>query len=243
MKTYLKPEVYEKLAMEYALGTMTQRVRKRFETLMAKHPYIEVVVDEYQHRLGHLVEHLPEEKPHQRVWNSIESALDAEVVTAKETQLEPKSGGSSWWNFFSMKTMGVAFSVLLAVVIAIPLMSSKDVVMISSELTSTNNEPMVEVVARKSDMMLEVKMMDDIKVPEGMRLALWCYPKKQGEKPMDMGTLASKGATEMEIDKKVWKGLQEASRFVVSFEPMESKADAPTGQALFKGKLQMLTKA
>ena len=45
---YQNPEVFEQLAIEYAVGSMKGRARKRFEALMETHFYLRAVVDAYE---------------------------------------------------------------------------------------------------------------------------------------------------------------------------------------------------
>lgn len=226
--------------MEYTLGVMSARVKSRFERLMADHPYIAASVAEQQYKLGHLVEHLPGQQPPERVWAAIESALD-ERDDAHQTSAQSESKGPAWWNFLNMKLVGVAFSLLLAVFVAVPLMQQNkaEPTVISSMLMSESEEAMLEVVATKDDMMMEVKVMHDIEVPEGMRLALWCLPKGQDEKPMNMGTVAVSGMTEMPIDKSTWRGMKEAGSFAVSVEPMDTAVGNSMGRVLYKGPIQL----
>ena len=61
-KRYQNPELFEQLAIEYAIGSMSGRARKRFEALMETHFYLRAVVDAYEDKFAHLVELLPDEK-------------------------------------------------------------------------------------------------------------------------------------------------------------------------------------
>ena len=48
MKRYQNPDIFEHLAMSYALGTLQGKARLRFEKLMSKHLYLRAVTYAYQ---------------------------------------------------------------------------------------------------------------------------------------------------------------------------------------------------
>lgn len=66
IKRYQNPEIFEQLAMEYAVGGLHGRARKRFEALMETHFYLRATVEAYEYKFAHLVELLPDEKPSDR---------------------------------------------------------------------------------------------------------------------------------------------------------------------------------
>ncbi len=78
--SYLKhkqtPEIFEQLAIEYTVGSLHGRTRKRFEILMETHIYLRSLVDDYENIFAHLVELLPDEKPSKKVWSAIEKHID-----------------------------------------------------------------------------------------------------------------------------------------------------------------------
>lgn len=77
MKRYQNPDIFEYLAMSYALGTLHGKPRRRFEKLMTHHLYLRAVTDSYQQQLAPMTELLPEEIPPERVWDNIARQLPA----------------------------------------------------------------------------------------------------------------------------------------------------------------------
>jgi anti-sigma-K factor RskA len=77
---YDSPELRERLAAEYVLGTMPSRVRRRFERLLAGDPTLARVVGDWADRLSPLDALTPAVDPPARVWHMVESRIGAEVA-------------------------------------------------------------------------------------------------------------------------------------------------------------------
>jgi len=93
-KRYQNPEVFELLAMEYAVGSLQGRARQRFEVLMDTHFYLRATVDAYEAKFANLVELLPEKQPSNQVWNNIEAHIKESSMTTAKSSAEEKA---PWW--------------------------------------------------------------------------------------------------------------------------------------------------
>lgn len=241
MNRYQKPEVYERLAMEYSLGTLKGQARRRFEKLMDIHPFIRVAVDDFDEKLAVLAEQLPDVAPPASVWNTIE----ASITSQQHNETRKDSVAFSLLTFFTKKSYALAGIMILVSALFIfgnPTFFSTDTpVIIKSTLVSTQNEPMAEVVAIKSDMKMRIKLMKGVVVPEGKTLTFWCMPKDPSKPAMNMGALVSTGSNEMALTKQAWLGLIDANEFVISFEPSNANNVSPT-ENLYTGKIEALTR-
>lgn len=241
MNRYQKPELYERLAMEYSLGTLKGQARIRFEKLMEIHPFIRVAVEEFDQKFSLLAEQVPEVSPPDSVWKNIEASINAQP----EDATKPEKESFSLLNFFSRKGYALAGIMILVSALFIfgnpEFSSSKAPVMYSATLVSSENEPMAEVVAMKSDMKMRISLKERIDVPAGKTLTFWCMPKDPDMPAMNMGTLVASGSNEMEMTQQVWRGLMDASEFVISFEPINHKTLTPSDN-LYKGKIQAITR-
>ena len=234
-KRYQNPELFERLAMEYAIGMLHGGARKRFEALMEKHLYLRATTEAYEHQFARLAELLPEEQPNPRVWKKVEKHTSKNVSKKKSEATAP------WWQSLSVKMMGFAATVFLAVTALFVLLPTHTADAYVSVLESESHKPMAVAMANP-DEGIEIKFVEEIKVPEGMELKLWCFPKKQGEKPMMMGTLASSGNSVIKLDSKMWQGLADVSTLAISLEPANmSKVESKTGKTLFEGSLKVLS--
>src|SRR5262245_27304328 len=96
MASYRNPELRDRLAAEYVLGTLTGRARSRFQSLMRYDRDLREVVAGWEARLVPLAAAAPEIAPPPRVWQ----ALDRRI---RRAQRAPR-----WWE-------GLAFWRALAV--------------------------------------------------------------------------------------------------------------------------------
>jgi len=72
---YDDPELLERLAAEYVLGTMPSRSRRRFERLIASNPVIARAVGAWADRLAPIDTGTPAEEPPGRVWRAVEARI------------------------------------------------------------------------------------------------------------------------------------------------------------------------
>ena len=67
MKRYQNPDIFEPLAMAYALGTLQGQARQRYESLMDKHFYLRAVTEAYERQFMGLAEAVPPVNPPESV--------------------------------------------------------------------------------------------------------------------------------------------------------------------------------
>ena len=77
---YEDPELRERLAAEYVLGTLPSRARRRFERLLAEDPELARVVAAWADRLAPIDTATPAEQPPARVWRAVEARIAAGVA-------------------------------------------------------------------------------------------------------------------------------------------------------------------
>lgn len=242
MNRYQKPEIYERLAMEYVVGSMQGRARARFETLMDEYPFIGVTVQEYEQRFYPLLDEVPEREPHLRVWKNIKSSINEQVMDEQKSNVSKAQLSEDkvpWWDWLFRKGYALAavFLLVSGVYLIQTSVDDQDYRSINAHIVSqAEASPVAYMSASKEVMELSVKWLDEIAVPQDKQAYLWCLPK-DGGKPMNMGVLASNSSMQMAIDEKVWKGLLDASQFAISYEPVNSKVDVPSGDYQFMGEL------
>lgn len=235
-KRYQNPEIFEQLAIEYAVGSMQGRARKRFEALMDMHFYLRAVVDAYENKFAHLVELLPDAQPSKKVWNNIETHINASIEKQSKKQKAP------WWkNSLFKQSFGLAAMALI--VSAVLLFNPMDKTTFntptaySAVLESASNDLVAFTKIKKSSMKLSVNIMKTVKIADDMELTLWCHPKGGGM-PMKMGTISKSGKTEIKISKEEWRNFKNVGQLAISIERKNDKSvRQPTGKILLKGQL------
>ena len=230
LKRYQNPELFEQLAIEYAVGSLHGRARKRFEALMDTHFYLQAVVDAYENKFAHLVELLPDEKPSDKVWNNIEAHIQASA---------PQEEKTSWWKTsFFKQGFGMVFMALVVAgaLFLNPMDGTPVATAYASVLESDTNETMAVTKIDQSNMNLSIDIMKPMKIDENMELTLWCHPKGGGM-PMKMGTVSKTGKTDIKISKEEWQNMKNVGMLAVSVEHKGGTANKPTGKIILKGQL------
>ncbi|MEE9446047.1 MAG: anti-sigma factor [Cocleimonas sp.] len=245
IKRYQNPELFEQLAIEYAVGSLHGRARKRFEVLMDTHFYLQAVVDAYENKFANLVELLPDEKPSDKVWNNIEAHIKEskkETKQAATSQLSSQPEKSQWWQTsFFKQGFGMAFMALViaGALFLNPMTGTPVATAYSAVLESGANEAMAVTKINQAEMKLSIDIMKPMKIDDSMELTLWCHPKGGGM-PMKMGTISKTGKTDIKISKKEWQNMKDVGMLAVSVEHKgENLLKKPSGKIILTGQLNI----
>lgn len=90
---YSRPELADRLAAEYALGTLRGGARRRFESLLPAHPTLRQASADWERRLAQLAVSTEPVSPSPRVWSGIQQRLFAGSASIQA------AGGlvTRWW--------------------------------------------------------------------------------------------------------------------------------------------------
>lgn len=236
---YLLPERLDRLAREYALGTLAGRARRRFERVMRQSPAAAMAVGVWQERLAGLAASVPPVEPRAAVWQGIERRLFADAA--------PAARPSPWrWlgTLLSGRTLGGALAgVLLCVFVLrmqpalVGLEPSRETLPASyvGLLADAAGQPTVLASSRRHGRVLTIKMLQPVAVPAGRVAQLWALPKDGGA-PFPVGTVPAQGAGRITLADSSEKLFFNVARLAVSFEPMAARpGDRPSGDFVLSG--------
>lgn len=233
LKRYQNPEVFERLAMDYAIGMMKGRARKRYEKLMEQHFYLRAVTEAYENNLANLTAFLPEKTPPAHVWNNIQKELQF-----KHAEHKKRSSLFGWWHILGAQMAGLIASLSLLFGIGFSLVNSSSVSAYMAVMESTkSHKPMVMATAKKGEG-LYIKFMEESNMPDDMSMKLWCIPKSGG-KPMMMGDVNEKEVW-VKLDKSTWQGLEDIGKLAISLEHKDMQAETPQGKIVYEGDLMVM---
>lgn len=225
------PELIDRLAAEYVLGSMRGAARRRFADHARRNPAIQTAISRWEAHLTPLASRVPAIDPPTRVWQRIEARLDARASKATPTSVGSQGFWSSlafWRNWGLAATLACA---LLSLGIALRQPAAVDP-MLTAVLAEDDQIARVLVAQPKSNM-LNVKMVKPWKTMNGMALELWVIPKDGA--PRSLGVIKDDGETAIVLvglDGKLANGMM----FAISKEPPGgSPTGAPTGQVMCKG--------
>jgi anti-sigma-K factor RskA len=108
---YDNPQLRERLAGEYVLGTLPRRARQRFRRLMAADPELAGLVSDWARRLGPLDDATPAGEPPARVWRAIERRI--ENAAAAPLSSLPWLGALALWRGLALGAAAAAAGLML----------------------------------------------------------------------------------------------------------------------------------
>ena len=226
------PELRDRLASEYVLGTMRGAARRRFQEYLKRDDALRSDVARWETHLTPLADRLPAVTPPARVWARIEAQLD------RASGIKSTVSGGFWSNIGFWRTLGLGASGLAAVLL-FSLLSPKTQLLeyqpvLTAVLAEDNNDARLYVEQPKSDL-LTVKLVKPWKANSGIAHELWVIPKDGA--PRSLGVINDTTDTKINVaglDARLANG----ALFAVSLEPMGgSPSGAPTGKVVCKGSI------
>ena len=248
---YARPQLAERLAAEYAMGTLRGPARRRFEALLTSHPNLRRAVHDWERRLQVLADSTPPVAPRPEVWSRIERRLFSTATrdaAAANDAHDPSPGAivQRWWQRLGLwqgaTGLASAAAVVLAVLISRPQPEAPAqppiVVVMAAQpgVAATGIQPAGFVASVSGDgRSLVLKPLDEHQqVAVNKALELWAVPA-QGA-PRSLGLVSDHGLTTV-LRAQL---LKNTAAFAVSVEPPGgSPTGAPTGPVISVGKLQL----
>jgi anti-sigma-K factor RskA len=241
VKRYQDPEVYERLAGEYVLGTLRGGALRRFERLMHERPYIRYAVDTWEDRLNPLAESLPDTVPDPRVWKAISKGIKTSSRSQTgESAIQAAGKDTGFWQSLGMWQAATALmSVLLAVVVLMPQQKNNSMPMPSyvAVLESDSKTPMMVTMGDSTKRVVSVRIMQMPEVGDDQDIQLWAM-RGHNQSPLPVGILQKDNMeTQLSFSKPQWQeNIKGAKMFAVSFEPKGgSPSGQPSGKMMYKG--------
>ena len=229
-----KPELHEKLAAEYVLGTLQGRARARFKRWLNDNAELRQVVEQWQNRLSPLAEMASPVTPPAWIWRKIRKHI-----------AQQKTG---WWhNLNFWRPVALAATGLAFVVLAINLVGIIKVTPVTEEVQPAfwavltdpkTQKPVLIASASRNSKQLRIQTMEaEIDMPSDRSLELWAIV--EGKTPRSLGLVANAGKTTMLLTTVATQALANTSALAISLEPKGgSRTGAPTGPVLYVGALK-----
>ncbi|HEU0229940.1 MAG TPA: anti-sigma factor [Burkholderiaceae bacterium] len=235
---------WDRLAAEYALGTLRGAARARFETMLSRYPELAAATARWQDALGVLDSHDAPVQPPDRVWRAILSRLPPAQQTPQGT---PSSQQHTMgvrgrarlfvdrWGW-RLASLTLAAGLLVSVLRPFHPQSSgvtpsPIAVLSSSQPTTPRQELVISLDATKKKLIVTPL---DLRQPEADHsLQLWLIAP--GRKPASLGLIAAETTTVIDLHAQ---RLNQGIALAVSIEPLGgSPTGQPTGAVLYAGKV------
>jgi anti-sigma-K factor RskA len=220
---YDDPQLRDKLAAEYVLGTLQGAARARFQSLMRYDPGLRSVVSDWEGRLAPLAHAGADIAPPERVWQALSKHLAG----------EPRR--THWWESLALwrglAATGAALALVLAIVIGISPESEPPMSMIAV-MNDTQGRPAMTVSwpsmqAVRDRPLLRIRVVQEHPVmAPGTAWELWMLPGGEG-KPVSLGLITTDVDQVMELKPELAARIERAWGIAMTVEP---KGGSPTGQ-------------
>jgi anti-sigma-K factor RskA len=234
---YLLPERLERLAREYALGTLAGPARRRFERVLRQTPAAVRAVGVWQERLGSFAAAVPPMQPRDSVWRGLEGRL---FVSAR-----PVPQGPFQWlgGVLSLRALGgVVAGALLCVALLrfqpglIGLEPQREVLPQSyvGLLTDSAGRPTVLASSKRHGRLMTVKLLRPVDIPAGSVAQLWALPSDGAAFPV--GVVPGSGTATVALADTSEKLFYDVPRLAVSIEAAPAKPGGkPSGEFVLSG--------
>ena len=247
------PELLDRLASQYALGTLRGGARRRFETLAREHPSVRAAAMVWQTRLAGVNELQAHATPSAVVWTRIENLvraeLDAATMRSRKAPTQANTKPAGWWQGLAIwRGLAVAGAVatVVAIVTGVNLKSQMggEIGRLQAQLLAA---PQIEYVAVLADDKSAASMLVTFD-PKNKKLVLqrvggyqeagdrslqlWALPPSGG--PRSLGVLGSDKLLQLTANDG---DIRTVPTLAISLEPKGGvpSAGGPTGPVLFTG--------
>jgi anti-sigma-K factor RskA len=237
---YAQPELVDRLAASYVLGTLSARARRRFERLQRERPDVELAVARWESRLGQLAQSVPAAQPSPRVWAAIEAH------TRPSARADARQGGRArWWMPAGLGLGGVVAGAALAVAVLLSapsLLFTPDQVALRAGqklpqsyvglLTDATGNGKLLASSLRHGRTLTVKVIGPIQPPAQGRLVLWAVPADAP--PFVLADVPTSGSATSQLPDTSEKLLSKVGKLMVTVETAAAPT-APSGPPVYTG--------
>jgi anti-sigma-K factor RskA len=232
---YLVPEQLDRLAREYALGTLSGAARRRFERFLRQTPAAMRAVGAWQERLGGLAGAVPAMQPSESVWRTLEQRLFAPAPSRPFSWLRGLLTGRALGGALAGVLLGVALLRLQPGLIGMEPQSEVLPQSYVGLLTDSAGKPTVLASSRRHGRLMTVKLLQPVDIPAGSVAQLWALPA-DGSAAFPVGVVPGGGTATVALADTSEKLFFNVSRLAVSIEAAPAKAgDKPSGEFVLSG--------
>jgi anti-sigma-K factor RskA len=219
---YADPELLDRLAREYVLGTLRGPARRRFEAICRSDPAAQRRVREWEDRLLGLSLALEPIRPSPAAWQGVLARLGLDAGTAGT----PRRPGNAW---------RFAIAAMLAVVVAglgwMLATRTGDPTAIA-RLAPEGGAAIWNVETYPDRGRLRIVVAGSVPAEAGRSYELWALP--EGGAPVSLGLMPSERTETRRLSAAQLEALARSRQVAVSLEPSGgSPTGAPTGPVVY----------
>lgn len=234
---YERPELLEKLAGAYVLGTMGARARRRFTRLLAESPQAQRAVAQWNNELAPLNASVPPLAPPPDVWQAIAARTAPGAARATATAVAAAPAERGWWRGLLAGWGRPAIAFGLGAVLAVGFVDNNahmfgmhhmDAALPASYigiLSDAQGEATLTVGSHRHGETMKIKVLKPFAIPDGKVAMLWALP--QDGAPVALASVPASGDVMVRLNAHAEVLFRNVSKLAVSFES-DPAAKAPS---------------
>lgn len=228
---YDNPQLIQRLASEYVLGTLTGRARRRFESWMRDSYHVRSAVWHWERQLSPLAESANSVQPRARVWERVQERTGAKAE--RELARVPWFERLGWWRGFSL--VATAAALVLAVMLARTPTEVPPAQQYVAVVNGPEAQPLWVVSVDATQGRLAIRSHNAAAPAATNSYELWILPAG-GAAPRSLGVMPTgTGSVDTELPVELRPLLASAQGLAVSLEPAGgSPTGAPTGPVVYQ---------
>jgi anti-sigma-K factor RskA len=215
---YEQAELLDRLAAEYALGTLRGSARRRFERLCVQSANARRALYRWEEDWSAVSLALPPVQPSARVWTNVSRQIFGEPVAPPRAR--------RWRTWQLAAAAGLVAVVLIAGLIMRQL--APPPLQTLAVLGTDTAHPVWRLERRLPLTALTIAVVGTVPQAAGKSYELWALPR--GAAPVSLGLLPAAGSAERALSERQRLALLAADKVAVSVEPLGgSPTGSPTG--------------
>jgi anti-sigma-K factor RskA len=238
---YQRPQLIDRLASEYVLGTLRGPARRRFEAWTRAYIPARRAVHWWEQRLAQIAMDLPAVAPPARVWSRIEQRIAPHTRPREDA----RRSSAPLWQALAAGLAAVAIGLLAVLTLREPQVQERVQIQVQVQavqpsqtaIVADTTAPLWVVNAFPETQQLQVRALRPIPVDPNRVFELWMLPTS-GAAPVSLGLLPATGTTTLPLPAAAAQLLAASSTLAVSIEPLGgSPTGAPTGPVVYTAPL------
>jgi len=239
---YSRPELRERLASEYVLGTLQGRARPRFQQLLRADAELQARVAFWEQQLTPMAAPLSAAAPSAKVWQAI-----AARVAPRQQAVQARPGWmlrdlARWLDLRTLGSVAAGLLVGVAVTLMAPMLLERGAMDVAESqlpesyvgvLATADGRTGVIASSRRHGTVMDVKQVQRMPVTAGDTLFLWTIEADGKTRPI--GPVPQGSFVQVPLSEPSEKLFASATELAVSIEPANSAPVQPSGAFVYRG--------
>ncbi len=240
---YRRPELRDRLASEYVLGTLHGRARRRFQQLLREDLELRDCVAFWERELTPMAAPLSVSAPSAKVWEGIAArvAPHERATHAKAAQAEP-GWLARWFGLRSLAPLAAGLFLGIGATMIGPSLVGQGTSELSETqlpqsyvgvLATTDGRTGLIVSSLRQGKVMDVKRVAQVPVPDGRTLFLWAI--EADGKTRAIGAVPQGSFVQVPLAQTSEQLFSSATELALSIEPLGASPLQPGGAFVYRG--------